>query len=314
MTKAITYSAHHDFLTDLPNRLLLDDRITQAIARAKRDGLLVAVLFLDLDHFKHINDSLGHPVGDRLLQSVAERLVESVRASDTVSRQGGDEFVILLPEVDQPEDAAMLALRILESLDRGQQIGQNKLHVTASIGISIYPTDGDDAEALMSSADTAMYQAKEGGRQTYRFFEPTMNTRAVERQFIEESLRRALERDEFAIHYQPKVDLATNRIVGSEALIRWDHPDRGPIAPLDFIPTAEECGLIVPIGRWVLSEACRQAQEWIGAGLLPTTVAVNVSAVEFRDEGFLKGVFDILNETGLPPALLELEITESVLM
>jgi diguanylate cyclase (GGDEF)-like protein/PAS domain S-box-containing protein len=314
MTKAITYSAHHDFLTDLPNRLLLDDRITQAIAMASRHEHLIAVLFLDLDHFKHINDSLGHPTGDKLLQSVAERLVESVRDSDTVSRQGGDEFLILLPEIEQPEAAAVLARRILESLGRGHQIGPNELHVTASIGISIYPADGDDAEALMKNADTAMYQAKESGRQTYRFFEPAMNIRAVERQFIEESLRRALERAEFEVHYQAKVDLRSDRIIGSEALIRWNHPVRGPIAPLDFIPTAEECGLIVPIGRWVLREACGQAQAWIEAGLLPTTVAVNVSAMEFQDDDFLESVFTILSETGLAPALLELEITESVLM
>ncbi len=314
IAKAITYSAHHDFLTDLPNRLLLDDRISQAIVMASRHNQLCAVLFLDLDHFKHINDSLGHPTGDKLLQSVAARLVESVRASDTVSRQGGDEFVILLPELDQPESAALLARRILEELGRGHQIGQNELNVTASIGISIYPADGDDAESLMKNADTAMYQAKESGRQTFRFFEPEMNLRAVERQFIEESLRRALERSEFAVHYQPKVDLRSGRIVGSEALIRWNHPVRGPIAPLDFIPTAEESGLIVPIGRWVLNQACRQAQAWVEAGLPPTTVAVNVSAVEFRDDGFLESVFATLSETGLSPSLLELEITESVLM
>jgi diguanylate cyclase (GGDEF)-like protein len=274
----------------------------------------VVVLFLDLDGFKHVNDSLGHPIGDKLLQSVAKRLVHCVRDSDTVSRQGGDEFVVLLSEVEQPEDAAITARRMLHAVAEAHSIDQHDLHVNASIGVSIYPDDGLDAETLVKNADTAMYQAKENGRQSYRFFKPAMNVRAVERQSIEESLRRALERQEFALHYQPKIDLRTGGITGAEALIRWTHPVRGLVSPAQFIPIAEECGLIVPIGRWVLREACEQARAWADAGLPVTTMAVNISAMEFRDENFLEGVSAILKDTGLDPRSLELELTESVLM
>jgi diguanylate cyclase (GGDEF)-like protein/PAS domain S-box-containing protein len=314
MTLAITHSANHDFLTGLPNRMLLNDRISQAIALAPRHRNQVAVLFLDLDGFKHINDSLGHPIGDRLLQSVAERLVGCVRASDTVSRQGGDEFVVLLSEVDRSEDAAISARRMLQAVAESHAIDDQDLHVTTSIGVSIYPDDGMDAETLIKNADTAMYQAKENGRQGYRFFKPAMNVRAVERQSIEEALRRALKRNEFALHYQPKIDLRTGKITGAEALIRWHHPERGLVAPVDFIPVAEDCGLIIPIGNWVLREACRQARAWLDAGLPVTTMAVNVSALEFNDDNFLDGVLSILEESGLDPSLLELELTESVLM
>ena len=314
MTQEITHSAHHDFLTGLPNRMLLNDRISQAIALAPRHNNQVAVLFLDLDGFKHINDSLGHPIGDRLLQSVAERLVGCVRASDTVSRQGGDEFVVLLSEVDRSEDAAISARRMLKTVAESHAIDDQDLHVTTSIGVSIYPDDGLDAETLIKNADTAMYQAKENGRQGFRFFKPAMNVRAVERQSIEEGLRRALKRSEFALYYQPKIDLRSGRITGAEALIRWNHPERGLVAPMDFIPVAEDCGLIIPIGRWVLREACQQARTWLDDGRPVTTMAVNVSALEFNDDNFLDGVLSILDETGLDPSLLELELTESVLM
>ena len=310
----MAYSAQHDVLTGLPNRMLLNDRIGQAIALSHRHGKNVAVLFLDLDGFKHVNDSLGHSIGDKLLQSVAKRLEDCVRASDTVSRQGGDEFVVLLSEVQQAEDVAISARRILEAVAAAHPIDAHNLHVTTSIGMSVYPDDGADAETLIKNADTAMYQAKENGRQSYQFFEPAMNVRAVERQFLEEGLRRALERHEFEVHYQPKVDLRTGRITGAEALIRWTHPTRGPISPVQFIPVAEECGLILPIGAWVLREACNQARVWADAGLPAITMAVNVSAMEFRDERFLEGVFAILNETGMDPRKLELELTESVLM
>jgi diguanylate cyclase (GGDEF)-like protein/PAS domain S-box-containing protein len=314
MAVEMAHSAQHDFLTGLPNRTLVNDRVNQAIGLASRHDKKVAVLFLDLDGFKHINDSLGHPIGDKLLQSITKRLVNCVRASDTVSRQGGDEFVVVLPEIDQAEDAAITARRMLKTVADAHSIVPHDLHVTASIGVSVYPDDGLDAETLIKNADTAMYQAKENGRQSYQFFKPAMNVRAVERQSIEESLRRALERQEFALHYQPKINLKTGEIAGAEALIRWTHPLRGLVPPGHFIPVAEDCGLIVPIGNWVLREACAQAQAWMRAGLPLTTMAVNISAMEFRNENFLAGIFAILDETGLDPSALELELTESVLM
>jgi diguanylate cyclase (GGDEF)-like protein/PAS domain S-box-containing protein len=314
MALQMVHSAEHDFLTGLPNRKRLNDRVGQAIAMAPRHKKKVALLFLDLDGFKHINDSLGHPIGDKLLQSISKRLQGCVRGSDTVSRQGGDEFVVLLSEVAHAEDAAITARRMLQAVAQPHSIDQHELHVTASIGVSISPDDGHDAETLIKNADTAMYQAKENGRHSYQFFEPAMNVRAVERQSLEESLRRALERREFALHYQPKVDLRSGRITGAEALIRWTHSVRGLVPPVQFIPVAEECGLILPIGRWVLREACRQAKAWIDEGRPLSTIAVNVSAMEFQDRGFLEGVFGVLEETGLDPKCLELELTESVLM
>jgi diguanylate cyclase (GGDEF)-like protein/PAS domain S-box-containing protein len=314
MALQMTHSAQHDFLTGLPNRMLLNDRVNQAIVLAPRHNKKVAVLFLDLDGFKHINDSLGHPIGDKLLQSVAKRLVACVRGSDTVSRQGGDEFVVLLSEVELSEDPAITARRMLEAVAEPHPIDQHDLHITTSIGLSIFPDDGPDAVTLIKNADTAMYQAKENGHQSYQFFKPAMNVRAVQRQSIEESLRRALERREFTLHYQPKVNLRTGEITGAEALIRWAHPIRGMVPPSDFIPIAEDCGLIVPIGNWVLREACQQARAWVEAGLPATTVSVNISAMEFRGDSFLQGVFAILQETALDPACLELELTESVLM
>jgi len=314
MSDQIAHSAEHDFLTGLPNRLLLNDRVSQAISLAQRHVYQVAVLFLDLDGFKHINDSLGHAIGDKLLQSISERLVGCLRAVDTVSRQGGDEFVMLLPAVEHAQDAALAARRMLEAIAEAHSIDNHDLHVTASIGISVYPEDGVDVATLIQNADTAMYQAKENGRQSYQFFEPAMNVRAVERQSIEESLRRALQRNEFALHYQPKINLRTRAITGAEALIRWTHPTRGAVSPAQFIPVAEDCGLILPIGEWVLREACTQARAWVDAGLPEITMAVNVSAMQFQQEGFLKGVFDILAETGLDANHLEVEVTESALM
>jgi diguanylate cyclase (GGDEF)-like protein/PAS domain S-box-containing protein len=314
ITLQMTHSAEHDFLTGLPNRMLLNDRVSHAIALAPRHLNKVAVLFLDLDGFKHINDSLGHPVGDKLLQSISKRLVDCVRGADTVSRQGGDEFVVLLSEVEQSEDAAITARRMLRAVAQPHSIDQHDLHVTTSIGVSVYPDDGLNAETLIKNADTAMYQAKENGRQSYQFFKPAMNARAVERQSIEESLRRALERGEFALHYQPKINLRTGEIAGAEALLRWTHPIRGLVPPAQFIPVAEDCGLIVQIGNWVLREACKQARAWVDAGLPLAPMAVNISAIEFRSENFLDGVFAILTDTGLDPTALELELTESVLM
>jgi diguanylate cyclase (GGDEF)-like protein/PAS domain S-box-containing protein len=314
MAVQMAHSAHHDFLTGLPNRKLLNDRVSQAILLASRSMKKVAVLFLDLDGFKHINDSLGHSIGDRVLQSVAKRLVDSVRDSDTVSRQGGDEFIVLLSEVEGLESAATTVRRLLQVGTEPHAIDPHDLHVTACIGVSIYPDDGLDPETLIKNADTAMYQAKENGRQSYQFFKPAMNVRAVERQSIEGSLRRALERQEFAVHYQPKINLNTGQISGAEALIRWTHPTRGSVSPAQFIPVAEDCGLILQIGNWVLREACQQARSWMDAGLSLGGIGVNISAIEFRNENFLEGVFAILKDTGLDPKFLELELTESVLM
>jgi diguanylate cyclase (GGDEF)-like protein len=310
----LAHSAEHDSLTGLPNRLLLWDRINQAIALAHRHSGKVAVLFLDLDGFKHVNDSLGHSVGDKLLQSVAKRLLSCVRSPDTVSRNGGDEFIIVLQEMEQPNQAAITARRVLNGMAEAHKIGDVALHVTASVGVSVYPDDGPDAETLVKNADTAMYQAKAAGRETFQFFTPEMNVSAVERQSVEEDLRHALEHHEFVLHYQPKVDVKTGATVGAEALIRWNHPTRGLLSPMTFIPVAEETGLILPIGAWVMREACHQAQSWKDAGLSIGNMAVNVSAIQFRDEKFLEDLFSVLRQTGLDPHSLELEVTEGVLM
>ncbi len=310
----LAHLAQHDALTDLPNRILLNDRLIQAVALADRQRKKLAVMFLDLDRFKYINDSLGHAVGDQLLQSVASRLTESVRSTDTVCRQGGDEFVVLLANVEHAEDAALSAQKILDALTVSHRIEHFELHVTVSIGISIYPDNGEDADTLIKNADTAMYQAKEGGRNHYQFFAQDMTVVAVERHAIESGLRGALARQEFVLHYQPKINLETGSISGVEALVRWQHPQRGLIPPEQFIWISEECGLIVPIGEWVLREACAHAQSWQDAGVTPVPVAVNISAVQFRHKGFLESVAAILQETGLAPAYLELELTESVLM
>src|SRR6266852_4556684 len=314
MSVKMTHSAQHDVVTNLPNRLLLNDRITQSIALALRQNKSLAVIFLDLDRFKYINDSLGHETGDKLLRSVSKRLLASVRGSDTVSRQGGDEFVILLSEISHPEDAAKSAKKILLSLSAPHSIAGQDLHIDGSIGISVYPEDGKDAETLIKNADTAMYHAKGTGRNNFQFFKGDMNLRAVERQSLESSLRHALEREQFLLHYQPKVNLDTGEITGVEALIRWQHPDRGLLSPGRFIPIAEDCGLIVQIGRWVLREACRQTREWQDAGSLRLPIAVNVSALEFRDPGFVDSVRTVLQETGLEARYLELELTEGVLL
>jgi diguanylate cyclase (GGDEF)-like protein/PAS domain S-box-containing protein len=282
LSSQIAYLAQHDVLTDLPNRLLLNDRVSQAISLAQRENRSLAVMFLDLDHFKHINDSLGHAIGDDLLRSVSKRLVAVVRHSDTVSRHGGDEFVILLSEIVDPEDAATSAEKVLHALITPHSIAGHELYISSSIGISVYPGDGESAEMLVQNADLAMYHAKEGGRSQYLFFKPEMNLKAVERQYIEHGLRSALERKEFELVYQPWINMKTGGIDGVEALIRWRHPDRGLIPPAEFVPIAEDCGLIVPIGRWVLGEACRQARAWQNAGLPALTISVNVSTAEFR--------------------------------
>lgn len=314
MVIEMSHLAQHDVLTDLPNRLLLNDRLAQAISLARRNQNQVAVLFLDLDGFKHINDSLGHAIGDKLLQSVAARLSACVRKSDTVSRQGGDEFVILLSEVGHAADAAVSATKILTELKRAHTIGEHHFHVTASIGISTYPENGEDAETLTKNADTAMYHAKEYGRDNYQFFQKEMNLQAVERQSLEGQLRYVLERGELSVHYQPKISLKTGVITGVETLVRWQHPERGLLLPGQFLAIAEDSGLILGIGRWVLREACRQTRVWLDAGLQAVPVAVNISPLEFRSEYFFEVVRAALDNTRLDPKYLELELTETVLM
>jgi len=309
----LAYLAQHDALTDLPNRGLLDDRLTQAIIMAHRHNTSLALIYVDLDRFKHINDSLGHVVGDRLLQSVALRLSECVRASDTVSRQGGDEFVILLSEISLAQDAVLCADKIIQAVKLPYVIDEHELYVTASIGIVLYPGDGNDVETLLQNADSAMYEAKAYGRNNYRFYRSDVNTEAAKRQSVESDLRHAIQQNNFELHYQPLMHLATGRIAGVEALIRWRHPTLGLVLPTQFIPIAEESGLIVPIGQWALREACRQFIAWEGR---PPSfrLAVNISTVELRAKTFVEGVTAILSETGFDPASLDLEITETYLM
>ena len=308
------HMAHHDFLTGLPNRLLLQERLDQAISLAKRHDTKLAVLFMDLDRFKNINDSLGHAVGDKMLQSVSQRLRGAVRSTDTVSRQGGDEFVLLLSEVTGEKAVAVLAAKICRLVSAPYSIAGQDLHIGATLGISMYPDDGEDAETLIKNADVAMYHAKDDGRGRYHFFRQEMNDRAVERQRTEGDLHRALDLQEFELFYQAQIDLQTHRIIGVEALIRWHHPVRDLLLPAMFVPIAEECGAIIPIGRWVLREACRQMRAWQDDGLMPGTIAVNISAVEFEKEEFFENVRTVLHDTGLAPHHLELELTESVLM
>lgn len=314
MAMKMAYLAQHDALTKLPNRVLLSDRITQAIALAKRHRNCISVLFIDIDNFKHINDSLGHDVGDRLLQSTSKRLSASIRSLDTVNRQGGDEFVILLPDGQGGPGAEAVARTVLAALARPHHVGGRNLHITASIGISIYPEDAQDAETLLQHSDTAMYKAKEQGRNGYAFFDVTMSDRAIQRQRIEVELHEALRRGQFMLHYQPRVNLTTGVITGAEALVRWNHPTAGLTFPDDFIPVAEGCGLIGEIGRWVLHAACSQVRRWDEAGLKLPSISVNISALELRQRSFLDSVRAVLQETELDPSRLVLEITESALI
>jgi diguanylate cyclase (GGDEF)-like protein/PAS domain S-box-containing protein len=314
MSQKMSHLAQYDYLTDLPNRLLLNDRLSQAICAAHRLQQHLAVLFVDVDRFKHVNDSLGHLIGDKLLSSIANRLVGSVRNSDTISRQGGDEFVILLSSVAHAADAAFSAQKLLTVAGMPHRVEDHDLQVTLSVGISIYPDDGTDAETLVRNADIAMLNAKDNGRNNYQFFRPAMNEHALERQSIEGNLRHALDRGEFVLHYQPKLDLATETLTGAEALIRWRQPERGIVFPLDFIPIAEQCGYIVPIGRWVLREACRQRRLWLDAQLAAIPIAINISAVELRSNNFVEHVRAILQETELEPHYLEFELTETAFM
>jgi diguanylate cyclase (GGDEF)-like protein len=306
--------ALHDPLTKLPNRVLLEDRIEQAIVHAERGKVNCAVLFVDLDRFKVVNDSLGHFVGDELLRGVASRLQGLVRGEDTVSRLGGDEFVMLLREIDGDEDALEVAAKALAALREPFRVHQQELYVTPSIGISVYPAHGNTAQMLITRADAAMYNVKKAGRDGVRVFAPEMSTFFPERLMIENELRRALERSEFELHYQPEVELEEDRVIGMEALVRWRHPRRGLVAPDQFIPLAEDTGLIVPIGAWIIEEACRQNKAWQDAGLPRLRVAVNLSGAQFRQKDLLDTIGAALDKTGLAPESLEVEITESVVM
>lgn len=310
----LSYMVEHDLLTGLPNRALLTDRLAQAITLALRHAHKVALMFIDLDNFKRINDTMGHATGDQLLQSIADRLQANVRNSDTVSRHGGDEFVVLLPEIEHAHNAVLSAEKLIESLSQPHLIGGHHLHVTLSIGISLYPDHGIDAESLMRNADTAMYHAKRNGRNNCKLYNTAMDNRLVMRKSVEQALQRALTQQEFVVYYQPKWNLATGAITGVEALLRWQRSDSSLNSPGQFIKIAEDCGLILPIGKWVLREACRQTQEWLRNGFKVGQIAVNVSAMEFHNKNFLASVRDVLEDTGLDPHHLEIELTENGLL
>ncbi len=313
--RRITHMAQHDFLTGLPNRMLLLDRMEQSLSLARRDGRKVAVMFLDLDKFKHINDLLGHVLGDKLLQEVAGRLASISRSGDTLCRLGGDEFVLMLTELEKSDDASTIAAKLLESVAGPCHIDGHEIEITTSIGIALFPDDGQDGNELLRHADAAMYHAKQNGRNNYHFFTSEMNRRALQRMAIENKLRHALERGEFTLYYQPKVDLHTMRPIGAEAMLRWADPKSGElIPPANFIPIAEENGMIIPIGEWVLREACRQMAEWRKSGLPEIPVSVNLSAVQFRQKGLGQTLHAILHQYGVSPSNLELEITETAVM
>ena len=310
----IDYLARNDELTGLLNRTAFQEQLAHAIRQSQRHGRAIAVLFIDLDRFKNINDTLGHDAGDRLLQEVARRLHSCLRESDTLARWGGDEFVATLEEFDSANDVALIARRVLETLAIAYLVDDRELVITASVGISAYPDDGHDAQSLLKAADIAMYRAKEAGKNNFQYYSPQMNVHSFERLTMETNLRRALERGEFLLHYQPKIDLHTGTLAGAEALIRWQHPDMGLVSPMQFIPLAEETGLIVPIGSWVLRTACAQARAWQEQGLQKMRMAVNISSRQFSQVGLLDEVVGVLDQSGLDADLLELEITESMLM
>ena len=310
----IQYLAYYDSLTGLPNRRMFGELLSRSISNARRHETPLAVLFIDLDRFKTINDTLGHEAGDSLLKEVAKRLKSSLRENDIVARLGGDEFVVLLPEITEESHASAVAHKILTTIGRPLVLLGQEFRITASVGITTYPKDGSDEPSLMKNADVAMYQAKAEGKNNFQFYSEELNANSFERLTLESSLRRALERHEFELHYQPKIDFPTGHITGVEALLRWRHQELGTLGPTRFISIAEETGLIVPIGRWVLRSACQQNIAWQREGLAALTMAVNLSARQFNDENLLHDVADILEETGMDAALLELEITESMLM
>ncbi len=322
----IRHLAFYDSLTSLPNRMLFREQLNQALQSARREERYVAILFLDLDNFKRVNDTLGHTIGDLLLQDVGARLAQCIRAEDslarspsaqpnlTVARLGGDEFTVLLGRIANTQDAAKVAQRILDSLSESTFVDGHELFVSASIGIAVYPFDGEETETLIKNADAAMYHAKSDGRSRYHFYNPSMNASALEKLNLERSLRKALDRDEFVLYFQPLVHGTSGEIIGNEALLRWRHPERGLIAPGEFIPLAEETGLIVPIGQWVIETACKQNIQWQRAGLPSVPVMVNLSTIQFHDPKLVSKVEDVLRETGLDSRYLTLELTESMLM
>jgi diguanylate cyclase (GGDEF)-like protein/PAS domain S-box-containing protein len=309
----LLFLAHHDKLTGLPNRVLFYDRLQQSLAQARRHKSSVAVIFLDLDHFKLVNDTAGHAAGDRLLQQVSHRFREAVRSGDTVGRLGGDEFALILSELNNSKEADAAAQKLMRVLDEPFEVDGNEVFVTASAGISLFPVDGEDPDTLIKHADTAMYRAKEAGRTNHQFYKPEMNARATERMSLESMLRRALDRDEFVLHYQPKVSFASGEITGVEALLRWNHPELGMVAPGRFVPILEDNGLIVQVGSWVLSEVCRQLKDWNALGLSPS-VAVNLSGRQLQHKEFERSINRIFVDAVVDPRHIELEITESVLM
>jgi len=309
--------AYHDPLTGLPNRQLLNELLNQALGQAQRHnkGRNLAVLFVDLDRFKVINDTLGHAVGDQLLQAVAHRLKQCCqRDRDAVARRGGDEFIVLLPELDTTQEAVRVARKIIDAFASQFNIAEHQLYVTTSIGISIFPGDGEDGDTLIRNADMAMYRAKEEGRNRYHLYNPSMDAQASWRLEMESSLRKGLQNGEFYLHYQPEVDVATGRIVSIEALLRWLHPERGVVPPRQFIPIAEEIGVIVPLGEWVLRTACAQNKAWQDAGYPPVRVAVNFSPRQFQNLNLPEMVENVLAETGLDPCWLEVEVTEEIML
>ena len=307
-------SARYDYLTGLPDRILFRERLEQSILEAHRSGGQMGILFVDLDQFKEINNTLGHEVGDKLLKIATERIRKCVRQADSVARSGGDEFAIIAKRLNPATDAAALAKRINTSLAQPYRIDDNEIHCTASIGITVYPNDGEDADTLQKYADLALHRVKEIGRNGFQFYSATMNKVVHTRKTIEAQIRDALAKDQFVLNYQPNVDARNGRLVGSEALIRLEHPEFGTVPPNHFIPTAEETGLIVAIGEWVLRSACTQARLWQDSGELPARVAVNLSPLQFRRPEFVETVTQVLDETGLDPGNLELEITENVVM
>jgi len=310
----IRYLAYHDALTGLPNRTFLEDRLATTLAQARRKGRTLALLYLDLDRFKRVNEAIGHTLGDHVLQSLAERLTAIVRDADTVARVGGDEFTILLPKTARVQDAIDVADRVLEGLRQPLLIERRELRATASMGIAVYPNDAEEADTLMRNAAIAMYRTKEQGGDSYQLYTPAMNAAVADPLALESDLRRALEREELVVYYQPQVSIANGQIVGVEALVRWQHPERGLVLPADFIPLAEETGLIISLGEWVLRTACAQAKAWQDAGLPPVRVAVNISGRQFQDRALGALVDQVLKETGLRPQYLQLEVTEGVTM
>jgi diguanylate cyclase (GGDEF)-like protein len=312
--ETVDYLSLYDSLTGLPNRRMFTEQLAPILVQARKRSEIRAVLFLDLDRFKTINDSLGHTVGDMLLKAVAARLTRSLRHGDLVARLGGDEFMILLQGLTQKQDAAKIAVKVLDSLRPPFRIKGHDLHIASSIGIAISPEDGDDVDMLLKNADTAMNRAKELGRNSYQFFAVEMSDISITRLGLENDLRKALERRELILYYQPQYNMDCGQVAGVEALLRWNHPKRGMIPPGDFIPMAEETGLIVPIGNWVMRTACEQCMAWRHSGLAPIHMAVNLSARQFQQQDLPDVVAGILAETGLDPAWLELEITESILM